>query len=77
MVRACLLVRLPPTRYRVNTSKGRAPLAGDVIQLDQGFTGADGAPMVLGYCRTMPRQLLYVAEIYESELGPDLSSENL
>lgn len=77
MIRARLLVELPPARYRMNTSEGRTPFVGDVIQLDQGFTGTDGAPMVLGYCRTEAGQLLYEAEIYESELGPDLPSENL
>ncbi|MEO1543371.1 MAG: hypothetical protein AAFR75_05045 [Pseudomonadota bacterium] len=77
MIRARLLVELPSARFRVKASQGRTPIVGDVIQLDQGFTSADGVPMVLGYCTTDSGELLYEAEIYESELGPNLASDSL
>jgi hypothetical protein len=47
--RAKLLVDLPADRYRILSPSGRAPLAGDEVVLDQGFTSSDGLPMVLAY----------------------------
>jgi hypothetical protein len=70
--RAHLLVSLPPERYRVLPSRGRAPKLGDVVQLEQGYTGEDGKPMVLAYGLASDGDWLYSAEIYESEIGPDI-----
>lgn len=66
--RARLLVELPANRYRILSSEGRVPRIGDLVFLDQGFTGADGLPMVLAYYPS-PNAVLYEAEIYETELG--------
>ena len=65
--RARLLAELPATRYRILSPQGRVPRIGDVVVLDQGFTGADGLPMVLAYFPELGDSL-YEAEIYESEL---------
>lgn len=62
-----LLVELPETRYRTLSPEGRAPRIGDLVVLDQGFTGSDGRPMVLAYFPRLTGSL-YEAEIYESEL---------
>jgi hypothetical protein len=69
--RATLLVDLPATRFRILSPTGRVPRAGDLLVLDQGFTGPDGLPMVLAYF-SGPDDRMYEAEVYESELGPNL-----
>lgn len=66
--RAKLLVELPAGRYRILSSQGRAPRIGDVVVLDQGFTGSDGSPMVLAHFPGPSSDSLYEAEVYESEL---------
>jgi len=70
--RAKLLVDLPPDRYRILSLGGRAPLAGDEVVLDQGFTSPDGLPMVLAYFPSIGETSQYEADVYETELGPDL-----
>jgi len=64
---AKLLVELPADRYRVLCPEGRVPQIGDVVALDQSFTGVDGLPMVVAYFPTVGSSF-YEAEIYESEL---------
>jgi hypothetical protein len=66
--RAKLVVDIPAGRYRTNSAVGREPHAGDTVVLDQGFTGADGLPMVIVYFPDIGRDYLYEAEVYESEL---------
>ena len=70
--RAKLLVQLPADRYRIHSPGGRAPRIGDEVGLDQGFTSPDGLPMVLVYYPAVPGASQYSADVYESELGPDL-----
>ena len=65
--RAKLLVELPAKRYRILSPEGRVPRIGDLVVVDQGFTGPDGLPMVLAYFPGLGDSL-YEAEIYESEL---------
>jgi hypothetical protein len=64
---ARLLVELPATRYRTLSPEGRIPQIGDLVVLDQGFTGSDGRPKVLAYFPGLIGSL-YEAEIDESEL---------
>jgi hypothetical protein len=64
---ARLLVELPAKRYRILSPEGRLPRSGDLVAIDQGFTGPDGLPMVLAYFPGFGDSL-YEAEIYESEL---------
>jgi hypothetical protein len=66
-IHARLLVELPANRYRLLSAEGRTPQIGDVVVLDQGFTGADGLPMVVAYFPALGSSD-YEAEIYESEL---------
>lgn len=66
--RAKLLVELPAERYKAFSSQGRTPRIGDVVVLDQGFTGSDGSPMVLAYFPGFDDPNLYEAVMYESEL---------
>ena len=70
--RAQLTSELPFNRYSVEGKGGRAPVVGDVLELDQAFTGYDGLPMVLAYCRGKNGAYIYSAEVYESELGPPI-----
>ena len=65
---AKLLVELPPERYRLRSRQSRPPRIGDVLVLDQGFTGEDGLPMVLAYFPGLGSDYEYEAEVYESEL---------
>ena len=64
---ARLLVELPANRYRILSPDGRIPRIGDLVILDQGFTGPEGRPMTLAYFPTLGDRH-YEAEIYESEL---------
>jgi hypothetical protein len=66
--RARLLVELPVERYRFLSPADRVPRVGDVLVLDQGFTGPDGLPMVLAYFPGLGNESLYEADVYESEL---------
>ncbi|GAA5185327.1 hypothetical protein GCM10025771_41100 [Niveibacterium umoris] len=66
--RARLLVELPAERYRVLSPACRIPRVGDLLVLDQGFTGADGLPMVLTYFPVLGNESEYEATVYESEL---------
>ena len=70
--RAKLLVELPADRYRILSPDGRVPLIGDEVVLDQGFTSPDGLPMVLVYFPELGWASQYEADVYESELGPNL-----
>jgi hypothetical protein len=70
--RAKLLVALPADRFRILTPLGRVPCVGDELFLDQGFTSQDGLPMYLAYFPSVGEASLYEADVYESELGPDL-----
>jgi hypothetical protein len=70
--RAKLLVDLPADRYRLLSPSGRPPRAGDEVAIDQGFTSPDGLPMVLAYFPAHGESSHYVADVYESELGPNL-----
>lgn len=65
---AKLLVELPVERYKILSPTGRAPCIGDLLVLDQGFTGPDGLPMVLAYFPGLDDDDMYEAKVYESEL---------
>ena len=65
---AKLLVELPSDRYRLKSRDGRPPRVGDLLVLDQAFTGPDGQPMVLAYFPGAGSDSLYEADVYESEL---------
>ena len=49
------------------------PKVGDVVQLDQGYTGANGKPMVLAYGLDAHGRFIYEADVYESEISPDIN----
>ena len=67
--RARLIVDVPADRFRIISPNGRAPRSGDVVELDQGFTGPDSLPMGLVYFPDPGGGYMYEAEVYESELG--------
>jgi len=70
--RAELLNSIPSSRYRIMLENTEPPRKGDIVTLDQGFTNAEGKAMVLVYCIEEKGTSRYEAEVYESELGPDL-----
>ena len=70
--RAELLNSIPSSRYRMMLENTEPPRQGDIVTLDQGFTNPEGQTMVLVYCIDEKGISRYEAEVYESELGPDL-----
>jgi len=70
--RAELLVSIPSSRYRIILEYSEPPKKGDIVTLDQGFTDSGGKEMVLAYCINENGASRYEAEVYESEIGPDL-----
>jgi len=55
---------------RINDGEGsRLPRIGDIVELDQAFTGDDGEPMVMAYCHDADGRLLWSADLYEAELA--------
>ncbi len=70
--RAELLKSIPPNRYRSHLLNSEPPKKGDVVTLDQGFTGLDGKAMALVYLIDARGNYIYEADVYDSELGPDL-----
>ena len=67
--RARLLVDVPADRFRIISPNGRAPRSGDMVELDQGFTGPDGLPMGLVHFPDPGGGCMYEAEVYDFELG--------
>ena len=68
--RARLLKPIPFDRYRLLSGNSISPMAGDIVNLDQGYTSDDGQPMVLVYCLNDDGVYRYEAEVYEVELSP-------
>ena len=72
MKTAHLIASIPPQRFR--SIDGTEPLVGDVVMIDQGFTFPDGEPGCLVYGMNQNGNFSYEAEIYESEIGPDIAA---
>ena len=70
--KAALLYDIPSNRYRVFDEQTTPPKKGDIVQLDQGYTGEDGKPMYLAYGVDSSGKFVYEVDVYESELGPNL-----
>jgi len=70
--RAELLNAIPSNRYRIIMENTEPPKKGDIVTLDQGFTDKEGNEMVLVYCIDENGTWLYEAEVYETEISPNL-----
>ncbi len=70
--RAKLLNSIPSSRYEILLKNTEAPKQGDIVTLDQAFTNSQGQAMVLVYCMGENETYRYEAQVYESELGPNL-----
>ncbi len=58
---------------RVNLSEGDGvslPAIGDLVFVDQGFTGADGSAMYIVYCQNPDGSTKWTADLSEEELEP-------
>ena len=68
---------IPSDRCRLKPGISALPNAGDIVQLDQGFTGPDGQPMGLVYGVDSKGRHIFEAEVYDSELEllPDNPSD--
>ncbi len=65
-----LLLEIPSERYRLARGKSAPPTPGDIVGLDQGFTGEDGNPMTLVYGFNSAGEDAYEAELYDSDFEP-------
>ncbi|WGO99464.1 hypothetical protein QFX18_05235 [Saccharophagus degradans] len=66
---ARLIVDIPSERFDIEGLDGREPKVGDIVDLDQGFTGEDGRQMILVYCHDATGKALYQAEVYDTEIS--------
>ena len=64
-LRGRLLREIPRERYRSLDRGNAVPEIGDIVGLDQGFTGEDGKPMTLVYGFGSSGE--YEAELYDSD----------
>lgn len=69
---APLIAEIPPSRF--TSLDGTTPQIGDIVQIDQGFTFPEGEPGCLVYLVARDGTYRYTAEVYESEIGPDISA---
>ena len=67
---ARLLRAIPADRCRLGPGASALPEAGDIVKLDQGFTGPNGKPMGLVYGVDDAGNHLFEAEVYDSEIEP-------
>jgi len=69
VVRARVIRDIPASRIDPAQWDGTSlPRIGDIVELDQAFTGDDGEPMVMAYCHDADGRLLWYADLYEAEL---------
>ena len=72
MKKAPLIAEIPSSRF--SSYDGSTPQVGDVVQLDHGFTFPDGEPGCLVYFVGKDGKYRWGAEVYESEIGPDVAA---
>jgi phage protein D len=67
--KARMLVTLAVERLDcVQEGDASMPSAGDIVELDQGFTGADGKPMGIVVCRSEDGIFRWSAEVFDTEI---------
>ncbi len=66
--RAKLKNDIPKGRYLFFIENAESPKAGDIVELDQAYTGKDGLPMCSVYRENKNSIDVYQAEVYETEL---------
>ncbi len=65
-----LLADIPSGRFRPFEEGCKPPKAGDIVIMDQGFTGPDGEPMGLIYGKDSSGKTVFEAEAYDQEIVP-------
>jgi len=68
MAIARLISAVPPERIHAHCGDGSSPKAGDVVQLDQGFTFPDGRSGGTVYCVAQDGGIKWGADVYDSEI---------
>lgn len=67
--KARLLVAIPAERIDRTMGDGMSqPKAGDIVELDQGFTGPGGEAMGIVHCINADGSIRWVADVLDSEL---------
>ena len=69
---APLIAEIPLSRF--TSLDGSTPQIGDIVRIDQGFTFPEGESGCLVYLVARDGTYRYTAEVYESEIGPDISA---
>jgi hypothetical protein len=68
MRKARLIAPLPPERFEAVGGSGNAPIVGDIVELDQGFTFPDGRQGGMVYCVATDGAIIWTADVYDSEI---------
>jgi hypothetical protein len=66
--KARLLANIPAARVEKTVGDGSAPNVGDIVELDQGFTGLDGEPMGMVVCYNADRSIRWAGDVLDSEI---------
>ena len=66
---ARIIAAIPIERVDLAAGDGHSlPQVGDIVELDQGFSGPSGEPMGIVSCFNQNRSTRWVADILESEM---------
>ncbi|GLQ98177.1 hypothetical protein GCM10007863_25970 [Dyella mobilis] len=66
--KARLLVNIPPERVDEAAGNGPSAKAGDIIELDHGYTGPNGEPMGMVVCRNADGSIRWAGDVFDSEI---------
>ncbi|QDE38424.1 hypothetical protein FIV34_04015 [Luteibacter pinisoli] len=68
-IKARLIAEIPVERVDFASGEGAAwPVIGDIVELDQGFTGPNGQPMGMVVCFNDDRSVRWAADVLDSEI---------
>jgi hypothetical protein len=67
--KARLIAEIPVDRVDLIAGDGVSrPVVGDIVELEQGFTGPNGEPMGIVICFNDDRSVRWVADVMDSEI---------
>jgi hypothetical protein len=67
-IKARLLVNIPSERVEKAVGDGSEPHVGDIVELDQGFTGPEEESMGMVVCYNADRRIRWAGDVLESEI---------
>jgi hypothetical protein len=66
--KARLLANIPSERMDETVGDGSQSNVGDIVELDQGFTGPNGEPMGMVVCYNADRSIRWAGDVLDSEI---------